>query len=159
MWEVGLPPSPVEFSSHCHFYKLSRSWLLGSATVPAFSSWLVYLQFHEGFPSPPLRCSGVCPAFFAMCLFCYCLFFSFFFPGWGLVCPGGYADLAQGCLWEYCVPLSSPCGPHIPKLSGRRWLVGRGPSWFLHLTWSGDALHRLGVWRGQSFASSQWFFL
>jgi hypothetical protein len=28
-WEVGLPPSPVEFSSHFHFYKLSRSWLLG----------------------------------------------------------------------------------------------------------------------------------
>jgi hypothetical protein len=25
MWEVGLPPSPVEFSSHCHFYKLSCS--------------------------------------------------------------------------------------------------------------------------------------
>jgi hypothetical protein len=24
-----LPPSPVEFSSHCHFYKLSHSWLLG----------------------------------------------------------------------------------------------------------------------------------
>jgi hypothetical protein len=23
MWEVGLPPSPVQFSSHCHFYKLS----------------------------------------------------------------------------------------------------------------------------------------
>jgi hypothetical protein len=28
-WEVGLPPSPVEFSSHSHFYKLSCSWLLG----------------------------------------------------------------------------------------------------------------------------------
>jgi hypothetical protein len=27
-WEVGLPPSPVEFSSHHHFYKLSHSWLL-----------------------------------------------------------------------------------------------------------------------------------
>jgi hypothetical protein len=25
MWEVGLPPTPVEFSSHHHFYKLSRS--------------------------------------------------------------------------------------------------------------------------------------
>jgi hypothetical protein len=25
MWEVGLPPSPVQFSSHCHFYKLSFS--------------------------------------------------------------------------------------------------------------------------------------
>jgi hypothetical protein len=24
-----------------------------------------------------------------------------FFPGWKSVCPGGYADLAQGCLWEY----------------------------------------------------------
>jgi hypothetical protein len=24
-WEVGLPSSPVEFSSHCRFYKLSRS--------------------------------------------------------------------------------------------------------------------------------------
>jgi hypothetical protein len=28
-WEVGLPPSPVEVSSHRHFYKLSCSWLLG----------------------------------------------------------------------------------------------------------------------------------
>jgi hypothetical protein len=25
MWEVGLPPSPVQFSSHCHFYRLSCS--------------------------------------------------------------------------------------------------------------------------------------
>jgi hypothetical protein len=24
-----------------------------------------------------------------------------FFPGWRLVCAGGYAALAQGCLWEY----------------------------------------------------------
>jgi hypothetical protein len=30
MWEVGLPPSPVEFSSHCCFFKLSHSWLLGT---------------------------------------------------------------------------------------------------------------------------------
>jgi hypothetical protein len=44
-----------------------------------------------------------CPTLFAMCLYCsYCLLLSFsFFPGWGSVCPGGYADLAQGCLWEY----------------------------------------------------------
>jgi hypothetical protein len=45
----------------------------------------------------------VCPTLFAMFLYCsYCLLLSFsFFPGWGSVCPGGYADLAQGCLWEY----------------------------------------------------------
>jgi hypothetical protein len=50
MWEVGLPPSPVEFSSHRHFYKLSHSWLLGGCRC---SCWLVYLQFREGFPLPP----------------------------------------------------------------------------------------------------------
>jgi hypothetical protein len=39
----------------------------------------------------------------------YCLLLSFsFFPGWSSVCPGGYADLAHGCLWEYC---------HTAKLS------------------------------------------
>jgi hypothetical protein len=29
MWQVGLPPSPVEFSSLHHSHKLSCSWLLG----------------------------------------------------------------------------------------------------------------------------------
>jgi hypothetical protein len=27
--------------------------------------------------------------------------FSLFSPRWRSFCPGGYADLAQGCLWEY----------------------------------------------------------
>jgi hypothetical protein len=107
----------------------------------------------------PLQHSG-CPALFAMCLFC-CLLFSFsFFPGWGSVCPGGYADLAQSCLWEYCMPLSSPCGPCVPKRSGCwRLVAAQGPSWFLSLMWSENATRGLGLWRSQSFASSQWFFL
>jgi hypothetical protein len=79
---------------------------------PEFYSkaWLVYLQFWEGFPSPPFW-SSVCPTLFAMCLyFSYCLLLSFsFFPDWGFVCPRGYADLAQGCLWKYHILLSSPC--------------------------------------------------
>jgi hypothetical protein len=115
----------------------------------------------EGFPLPPLQCRGH-PTLFAMCLFCcYCLLFSFsFFPWVGVDCPGGYADLAQGCLWEYCVPLISPCGPCLPKPSGCWRLVAvLEPSWFLCLTWSGDTMHRLVVWRSQSFASSGWFFL
>jgi hypothetical protein len=86
--------------------------------------------------SPPrFQCSG-CPTLFATCLFCcFCLLFSFsFFPGWGSVCPGGYADLSQGCLWEYHVPLSSPCGPRFPKPSGCWCLVAaREPAWFLCL--------------------------
>jgi hypothetical protein len=45
----------------------------------------------------------VCPLLLPTCLYCfYCLLFSFsFFPWWRSVCPGGYAALAQGCLWEY----------------------------------------------------------
>jgi hypothetical protein len=78
-----------------------------------------------------------------------------FFSGWGSVCPGGLADLSQGCLWNYWVPLSSPC-LCLPKPSGFGHLVAWGPSWFLCLTWGGDALRRLEMWRGKSFASSQW---
>jgi hypothetical protein len=53
-------------------------------------------------PFPQLRCS-VCPTLFPTCLCSYCLLVSFsFFPGWRSVCPGGYAALAQGCLWKYC---------------------------------------------------------
>jgi hypothetical protein len=50
-----------------------------------------------------------CPTLFATCLFfCYCLLFNFFsfFPVWASVCPGGYTNLALGCLWEYHVPFS-----------------------------------------------------
>jgi hypothetical protein len=99
------------------------------------------------------------------CPLCYVSFLlllliiQFFSPGWGSFCPRGYADLAQGCLWEYCMLLSSLCGLHLPKPSGCWCLAVREPSWFLHLTWSGDAIHGLEVWRSQSFASSRWFFL
>jgi hypothetical protein len=116
----------------------------------------VYLQSQEGFPSSNLWRS-VHPTLFPACLYCsYCLLLSFsFFPRWRLVCPGSYADLAQGCLWKYCVPLNSPC-LCLPKPSGNWQLVAWGPSWFLLLTWSGDSLPKLEVWRGQSFASSWW---
>jgi hypothetical protein len=131
------------------------------AAAPAFSCWLVYLQFREGFPLPPaLVLRAPCPlcylSFFLLLLIIQFLFFS---PGWVLVHPGGYADLARGCLWEYCVLLSSPCVPRLPKPSGYWCLVmAWEPSWFLHLTWSGDALRRLEVWRSPRFASSRWFF-
>jgi hypothetical protein len=162
-WEVGLPPSPVKFSSLHHSHKLSRSWLLGAHPRSHWSlsgqAQLVYLEFQEGFPSPPLQCS-VCPTLFAMCVYCsYCLLLSFsYFPGGGQSVQGVMLFLAQGCLWKYRILLSSPC-PRLPKPSGRRQLAARGPSWFLHLTWNGDSLCRLEEWRGQSFASSWWFCL
>jgi hypothetical protein len=63
-WEVGLPPCPVEFSSHRWFYKLSRSWLLGVCCC----SCLLQLACYEGFPLPPSS------ALRAPCPLCYVSF-------------------------------------------------------------------------------------
>jgi hypothetical protein len=79
-WDVGVPPSPVEFSSLSHFYKLSCSWLLGSCGHSCFL-WLACLFTAPcGIPLTPLWCSGP-PTLFAVCLFLfgYCLLFSFSF--------------------------------------------------------------------------------
>jgi hypothetical protein len=157
MWEVGLPLSPVEFSSLHHSHKLSRSSLLGVPPAPALSgqAQLVYLQFWEGFPSPTFHNQGAPPSLVCVFLVLIAITQFLFFPLMGSVRPGGYADLAQGCLWKYHVPLNSPF-PHLPMPSGSGRLAAWGPSWFLRLTWSGDSLRRLEVWKGQSFASSQW---
>jgi hypothetical protein len=150
----SFPPSTTLTS-----FPIPGCWTHAPAPALSGQAPLVYLQFWEGFLSPPLQCSG-CPTVLAMCLYCsYCLLLSFsFFPRWGLVCPEGYAVLAQGCLWKYRVLLSSPC-LCLLKPSGRGCLAAWGPSWFLHLTWSEDSLHWLEVWRGQSFACSLWLCL
>jgi hypothetical protein len=97
---------------------------------------LVYLQFCEGFPSTPFGAHSAPPSLLLVFIVLIAYYsVSLFFPGWGSVCPGGYADLAQGYPWEYHVPLRSPCGPCFPKPSGHRHLAAAlGPSWFLPLT-------------------------
>jgi hypothetical protein len=92
--------------------------------------------YSSGKDSPPLLFGTQCAPPSLQCVFIVLIAYysvSLFFPGWRFVCPGHYAVLAQGCLWEYRVPLSSPC-LHFPKPSGHRGLVVWGPSWFLHLT-------------------------
>jgi hypothetical protein len=114
------------------------------ATAPVFFCPACLFTVPWGIPLPHLQQSGF-PTLFATCLFFVIAYYSvsLFFPGWGSVCPGGYADLAQCCLWEYHVPLSSPCSPCLPKPSGHWCLVAaQESSWFLCLTWSGDALCR-----------------
>jgi hypothetical protein len=160
-WEVGLPLSPLEFSSHCRFYKLSHSRLLGRCHRSCLLQLACLFTVPGGIALPLLfGTQGTLPSL--LCVFLLLLLFSLvffsFFPGWGSVCPGGYADLAQGCLWEYQVMLNSPCGLRLPKRSGSWHLAIQEPSGFC-LTWSGDAMKGLGVWRSQSFASSRWFFL
>jgi hypothetical protein len=105
----------------------------GGDTAPAFSSRLVVRDC----PSPPFGAQGAPPSllrvFFVVVVYYSVWFFFSFFPGWGSVYPGGYADLAQGCLWEYHVPLSSPSGLRLPKWPGSWRLAAREPSWFLCL--------------------------
>jgi hypothetical protein len=94
---------------------------LGKAAKPAFAREFVYLQLVWGSDAPPLsRAQRAQPS--ATCAFQLLiiqLFFHFvlcFFAGWGSVCPGGYAGLSQGWLWEYCMPLiCSPVGLYLPS--------------------------------------------
>jgi hypothetical protein len=76
-WEVGLPPSPMEFSFHRHFYKLSCSWFLGMCR-----SCLFQVACCEGFPlSPSLLLRVPCPLCymsFLLLLLIIQFFFSFF---------------------------------------------------------------------------------
>jgi hypothetical protein len=55
-------------------------------------------------PSPTLQSWGSLPSFLHVFFFsAACLLFSL----------GGYADLAQGCLWDYRMPLSLPRGAGV----------------------------------------------
>jgi hypothetical protein len=135
--EMSLPRAPVEFSSHYRFYKLSCSCLLGVCRCSCLLQPACLFTVPGRISPPAFGTQGTPPCllcvFFTIVYYSVWFFFSFF-PGWGWVCPGGYADLAQGCLWEYCVLLSSPGGLHLPKWSGRWGLAAWEPSWFLCLT-------------------------
>jgi hypothetical protein len=127
--------------------------------LPSLASLFIYSSVRD-FPSPPLRHSGH-PTLFATYLFLLLLLiiqgFFFFFPWVGV-------SLSRGLCWSgpglsVGVPHAAcwPCDLRLPKQSGCWRLVTRDPSWFLCLTWSGDAMRRLRVRRSQSFDSSGGF--
>jgi hypothetical protein len=68
--------------------------------------------------------------FFFQLLVYYSVGFFSFFPGWVSVCPESYANLFQGCLWEYCMPLSSPGGLLLPSKLGTGIWWCRSPPGF-----------------------------
>jgi hypothetical protein len=109
-------------------------------TTSAFSGRLVYLQFCNGVPLPhsqELREPGpLCyvPTFFFFfsCLFIIQFDFFLFFPWVAVSLSRGYADLAQGCLWEYRMPLSSPGGLLLPSQIGAGiWWHGNLPGFLV----------------------------
>jgi hypothetical protein len=102
-WDVGLPPSPVEFSSHRCFYKLSHSWLLGA---PALSgqAWLVYLWFQAGLPSPSSVLRALHPLCYVSLLFLL-LITQFLFFSLG----GGWSLQGAMLIWPRVVCGSTVC--------------------------------------------------
>jgi hypothetical protein len=151
-----FPPSPVEFSSHHLYYKLSRSWLLGgcchSCLLQPACLFTVPLTLTLRVPLP------LCYVSFLLLLFIIQFGFFSVFSGGGRSVQGAMLS------WPRVVCGSTMyCLAHLwsasPKLV-RSWLLApREPSWCLHLTWSVDALRWLGVWRCRSFTSSWWLFL
>jgi hypothetical protein len=147
MWSVShfchcWMPSPLQ----AHWGRWCHTCLLWPACL---------CTVHVGMCHNPTLLSSGHPVPFVMCLFFFfsCFFiiqgFFSFFPGWGSVCPGNYADLSLGV----------PCATYLltwwsPK-QVRSWhLVAQETSWFLHIMWHGDAMCRLGCGGVKSFASS-----
>jgi hypothetical protein len=59
MGEVDLPHSPVQISSHHHFYKHPCSRLLGGAAAPASRHVCLQLMWEVGLPSSPVEFSSL----------------------------------------------------------------------------------------------------
>jgi hypothetical protein len=101
-WEVGLPPSPVEFSSHRHFHKLSCSWLLGVCHC----SCLLQLVCCEGFPFlPPLVLRAPCPLCYVSFLLLLFIIWVFFLFSLG----GGWSVQGSVLIWPRVFCGSTPC--------------------------------------------------
>jgi hypothetical protein len=156
---VPLPPSPVELSSQQPLLQAFPAPRLLGGGCHSCLLWPAYLfTVHVRSAPPPLsRAQCALPSLLLVFFFFSSLFIIqlyFFSPGQGSVCPGCYADLSQGVLRAaYLLTWWSP-------KQGRSWcLAAWEPFWFLCLTWCGDAMHGLGVWRCWSLASSWWFFL
>jgi hypothetical protein len=109
---------------------------------------------------PPIFSTQCAPPSFLHVLIVLIAYYSI-----SLFTPGG-GQSVQGAmlLWPRLVcrstaVLQSSPGPRLPKPYGRGRLAAPGPSLFLRLTWSGDSLRQLEVWRGHSYAFSQWLCL
>jgi hypothetical protein len=130
-------PSPT-LGAACHTSLLFQAFpspsTLGEVAphLPSPAGLFIYSSMREC-PPPVSGAQGappslLCVFFFSAACLLFSLVFSLFFPGWGSVCPGGYADLAQGCLWEYSMPLSSPGGLLLPSRLGTGvWWHGNPP--------------------------------
>jgi hypothetical protein len=137
MWQVGLPHSPVGFSSLCHSHKLSRSWLLGTClrSRQRLSGPPSLFIYSPGKDSLPLIFSAQCaPPSFPRVFIVLIVYYSvcLFSPG------GGRSVQGAMLIWPRVV-----CGStvyreaHLVHVFLSRLCVGhwrpRGPPGFLVL--------------------------
>jgi hypothetical protein len=138
------------------------SWLLEVLPLlPSLAGLFIYSSVRDC-PSPPSVVRTPRLLFYVSFLvvvvyYSVCFLFLFFLGG-------GQSVQGTMLIWPRIVCKSTTC--HLAHLvvcispASRKWhMAAWEPFWFLCLSWSGDAMRRLGVWRSQSFASSQWFFL
>jgi hypothetical protein len=106
-WEVGLPPSPVEFSSHCHFYKLSCSWLLGVCRSSCILWSMCLFTVPWGIAFPPIFGAQGTPPSLLCVFFVVIAYYSVFFPLFSL----GGCQSVQGAMliWPTVVCESTAC--------------------------------------------------
>jgi hypothetical protein len=128
VWGTSLPPlSGGACRLSATVADLAHPKLAGTAK-PAFCSRLVYKSLGcLPPPSPELKaCRPLCYVPFSILYYSVCFFY---FVGQRSVCPGGYAGLSQGWLWEYRVLLTcSPVGLCLPSRSGASvWRHGSPP--------------------------------
>jgi hypothetical protein len=139
-WEVGLPHSPVEFSFHHHFYKLSHSWLLGRGRHSCLLCLACLFIVLWGV-APPLSSAlrAPCPlcyvSFFVVVYYSVCFFFSFSLGG-------GQPVQGAMLIWPRVVCGSTACRlAHLVVCfcrAGRSCLAAWEPSWFFkHAAFNG----------------------
>jgi hypothetical protein len=129
-----------------HYLSYFRQWLIPSPPLALLPFQSLFTESSHvdqllAFPHFSVALRPPCPLCWVF-LFSplFIIQFFFFFAGQGSACPGGYAGLSQGWLWENHMPLI--CSP---KQVWSRCLVVREPSCFLSVTWLGEALCGLGV--------------
>jgi hypothetical protein len=120
---VGLPSSPMEFSSLHHSHKLSHSWLLGVCPhshqrLSGPPGLFIYSPGKDSLP--PIFGTQCAPPSFPCVLFVLIAYYSvslFFPPGGGQSVQGAMLLWSRLVCGSTAVPRSSP-GLHLPKLIG-----------------------------------------
>jgi hypothetical protein len=153
-----FPPLLWCFPPTATFTRFPAPDCWAGTAAPAFSSQLIYSSVRDCL-SPLFSTQGALLSLVRVFFFQLLVYYSVCFFSLG----GSLSVHGAMLIWHRFVCGSTVCLlAHLVVCFSqvRHWhLVAREPSWFLCLTWSGDAMRRLRVLWCWSFTSSWWFFL